>query len=94
MTRIENIVIAALCVLPLVAINSTEARAYEYCRTDVTGHVTSCSFDNMEECNAMRDGIGGDCFRNPFLNYNYNANAYEPKHPDLRREKFLGVRHR
>ncbi len=94
MTRIKNTVIATLCVLPLVTINSTEAITYEYCRRDVTGHMTGCSFDSMEQCEATRYGLGGDCFRDTFLNYNYNANAYEPKHPDLRREKFVGVRHR
>jgi hypothetical protein len=86
MTRIQNIVIATLRALPHVTINTAAAITYEYCRRDVTGHVTGCAFDNMEPCEATRYGLGGDRFRDPFLNY--IANAYEPKHPDLQREKF------
>jgi hypothetical protein len=55
--------------------------------------MTGCSFDSMAQCEAMRHGIGGDCFHDPFLKDNNNANAYEPKHPDLRLERFSGARH-
>ena len=84
----------ALFVLPLVSIGSTAARAYEYCRRDVTGHMTSCSFDTMEQCEAMRNGIGGDCFRDPFLKDNNNAYAHAPKYPGSRQGRVPGTRHR
>ena len=57
---------------------------------DVTGHMTSCSFATMEQCQAMRFGLGGDCFRDPWLGYNRsvansanpsNAYAYQPRLP-------------
>jgi hypothetical protein len=84
---------AALLAFPLVLISSTAARAYEFCRRDVTGHMTSCSFDTMEQCEAMRSGIGGDCFRDPFLND--NAYAYQPKYLDSGRQgRAAGARHR
>jgi hypothetical protein len=58
--------IALLFVLALVSIE-TPASAREYCRMDASGHMTGCIFDNMEQCEWMRSGIHGDCFRDPFL---------------------------
>ncbi len=63
------------------------ASAAEFCRTDVTGHMTSCGFDSMAQCQAAASGIGGDCFRDPYLKDakngnktdNENAYAYRPK---------------
>jgi Protein of unknown function (DUF3551) len=49
------------------AMSTSPAQAGEYCRTDVTGHMTSCPYDNMEQCHAAASGIGGDCFRDPKL---------------------------
>ncbi len=64
---------------------ATPAAAGEYCRQDVTSHMSSCSFDTMAQCQAMSAGRGGDCFRDPFLtNSNSSGNgayAYQPKHP-------------
>jgi hypothetical protein len=72
------------------AMSTSPAQAGEYCRTDVTGHMTSCPYDNMEQCHAAASGIGGDCFRDPKLpgssvfgsgNDNFgssNAFAYQP----------------
>ena len=62
---------------------ATPAAAGEYCRQDVTSHMQSCSFDTMEQCQAMSSGRGGDCFRDPFLNNSNSggAYAYQPKHP-------------
>ncbi|WP_407179129.1 DUF3551 domain-containing protein [Bradyrhizobium sp. STM 3562] len=67
----------------------TEASAGEYCRQDVTGHMTSCGFDTMEQCKATSAGIGGDCFRDPWLpaktasnattKGHRNSYAYQPK---------------
>ncbi len=64
----------------------TEASAAEFCRRDVTGHMTGCGYDNMEQCQAMSAGIGGDCFRDPWLNNSPTANgdrssyAYQPRY--------------
>jgi hypothetical protein len=75
------------------AINMPEAKAGEFCRRDVTGFMTGCGFDNMEQCQAASAGLGGDCFRDPFLkehnaqsknNQSNNALAYQPKSPRLR----------
>jgi hypothetical protein len=57
------------------------ASAAEFCRTDVTGHMTSCSFDTMAQCQAASSGIGGDCFRDPSLGDSKNAYGYQPKSP-------------
>ena len=70
--------------LALGAINMPSAKAGEYCRTDPSAHMRSCGFDTMEQCLAMRSGIGGDCARDPFLSDNKNALAYQPKSPHLR----------
>jgi Protein of unknown function (DUF3551) len=74
------------------ALNLNRAEAGEYCRTDVTGHMTSCGFNTMEQCHAAASGIGGDCFRDPNLpasasnaksagQGSNNAFAYQPKGP-------------
>ena len=63
----------------------TEASAGEYCRQDVTGHMTGCGFETMEQCQAMRNGLGGECFRDPWIDNNRNAGnastayAYQPR---------------
>ena len=71
----------------LGAITTSPASAGEYCRTDVSGHMTSCGFDTMEQCHAAASGIGGDCFRDPNLpgsasnaynGTNRNSFAYQP----------------
>jgi hypothetical protein len=69
---------AALSALAIVAF-ATSASAGEYCRKDVTSAVVSCSFDNLEQCQAMSSGRGGDCFRDPFLAESSNTLAYAPK---------------
>jgi hypothetical protein len=61
------------------ALTMGSATAGDYCRQDVTGHVTSCSYASIEQCKATSAGIGGDCFRDPWLGYKSNsvpANAY------------------
>jgi hypothetical protein len=67
------------------------ARAGEYCRLD-TDHMTGCGFSSMEQCEATRSGLGGECFRDPFLKDNstatINGNAYayslRPSHGERR----------
>jgi hypothetical protein len=75
---------AALFALSFVAFtaSTTAASAGEYCRKDVSSAMNSCSFDTMEQCNAMSSGRGGSCFRDPFLP-DRNAFAYAPRpvHP-------------
>jgi hypothetical protein len=61
------------------AMIAPDASAAEFCRRDVTGHMTSCGFDSMAQCQAASAGIGGDCFRDPALNDSNNAYAYHPK---------------
>jgi hypothetical protein len=70
----------------LGALTPRSASAGDYCRTDVTGHMTSCSYTSLEQCQAMSSGIGGDCFRDPKLANSSapngdNAFAYQPSAP-------------
>lgn len=60
------------------------ATAGEFCRQDVTGHMTGCGYSTIEQCQAASAGIGGDCFRDPHLadkasSSSANAFAYSPK---------------
>jgi hypothetical protein len=66
------------------AMIAPDASAAEFCRTDVTGHMTSCGFDTMAQCQAASSGIGGDCFRDPSLSDSKNAYGYHPKPPRSR----------
>jgi len=71
-----GLAIAAAFLLPCwILITPDAAKAYDYCRLDVTGHMTSCSFNTMEQCEATGSGIGGDCFRDPFLREHRIGNA-------------------
>jgi len=67
----------ALCALAFVSF-ATPASAGEYCRKDVTAGIVGCSFDTMEQCQAMSSGRGGDCFRDPSRPAS-DALAYAPK---------------
>jgi hypothetical protein len=80
---------ALLAALAFGAMTTSDASAAEFCRTDVSGHMTSCSYTSMEQCKASSSGIGGDCFRDPYLNDSKNANAYA-YHPDSPRSKTAG----
>jgi len=85
---------ALMAVASFGALTTSTATAGEFCRQDVTGHMTSCGFSTMEQCHAASAGIGGDCFRDPKLaatnqTDNHNAFAYQPnvrvtKHPRTR----------
>jgi hypothetical protein len=85
---------ALIAVASFGALTTSTATAGEFCRQDVSGHMTSCGFSSMEQCQAASAGIGGDCFRDPNLaansnnnqTSNHNALAYQPdarvtKHP-------------
>jgi len=75
------------------AMFAPEASAGDFCRRDVTGHMLSCSYATMEQCEEMRYGLGGDCLADPFKGYhqsvgipgNANAYAYQPRSVRLRR---------
>src|SRR3984893_17953322 len=55
---------AALVVaIALGTLLAPKASAGEFCRTDVSGHMTGCGFSSMEQCQAASSGIGGGCFR-------------------------------
>jgi hypothetical protein len=69
------------------AVTTGSASAGPICRQDVTGHMTGCGFQTMEQCQAASAGIGGDCFPDPNLPANTasagksnpgNAFAYQP----------------
>ena len=70
---------ALLAAIAFGAMTTPDASAAEFCRRDVTGHMTGCGFATMEQCQASSAGVGGDCFRDPYLKDNSNANAYYPK---------------
>ena len=76
---------ALLAAIAFAAMTTPDASAAEFCRTDVTGHMTSCSYTSMAQCQASSSGIGGDCFRDPYLNDSKNAYAYHPESPRSRR---------
>ena len=57
------------------AMGTNRAYAGDYCRTDITAHMTSCPYDTMEQCQMTRQGNGGDCFRDPNLPANTASNA-------------------
>jgi len=59
---------AAFLALALAGISTPAAAAkYEYCRTDVSSAMRSCSFTSLEQCQEMSAGRGGMCARDPFL---------------------------
>src|SRR6266478_7807686 len=59
---------AALFALAYVAMATPAAAGpSEYCRQDVTSGMRSCSFETLEQCQAMSSGRGGTCYRDPLL---------------------------
>jgi hypothetical protein len=76
---------ALLAAVALAAMTTSDASAAEFCRRDVTGHMTGCGFDSMAQCQAASAGIGGDCFRDPSLGDSNNAYAYHPESPRSKR---------
>jgi hypothetical protein len=75
---------ALLAALAFAALTTPGVSAAEFCRTDVTGHMTSCPYESMAQCQAASAGIGGDCFRDPNLSDSNNAYAYHPASPRSR----------
>jgi hypothetical protein len=68
---------AAFLALALASISTPAAAAkYEYCRTDVSSAMRSCSFTSLEQCQTMSAGRGGTCARDPFLPAESVSNAF------------------
>ena len=86
----------SLLALALASITTPAAAAkYEYCRTDVSSAMRSCSFTSLEQCQAMSSGRGGTCARDPFLPASSNgdasnAYAYQPSGGSHRARKPAG----
>ena len=76
--------VALFAAIAFGAMTTTDASAAEFCRRDVTGHMTGCGFDSMAQCQAASAGIGGDCFRDPSLGDSKDAYAYHPATPRSR----------
>jgi hypothetical protein len=66
---------AGLWAMALVAI-ATPASAADYCRQDAISGMRSCGYATIEQCQAMSSGIGGTCYRDPFLPQTGASNAY------------------
>jgi hypothetical protein len=75
--------VAVLFAMALVALAApASAGPNEYCRQDITSGMRSCSYATLEQCQAMSSGVGGTCYRDPFLPQAgaSNAYAYAPLH--------------
>jgi hypothetical protein len=84
---------ALFAAIAVGAMTMPPASAAEFCRTDVTGHMTSCSYTSLEQCHAASAGIGGDCFHDPSLGESNNANAKADAyayHPESARSRRAG----
>ena len=79
--RLSAAPMAGLFAMALAAV-ATPASAAEYCRQDAISGMRSCSYATLEQCQAMSSGIGGTCYRDPFLPQAgaSNAYAYAPLH--------------
>ncbi len=61
---------------------ATPASAAEFCRQDATSGMRGCGYVSMEQCQAASSGIGGTCYRDPYMaDTTSSANAYAPKQP-------------
>ncbi|MHB8271943.1 DUF3551 domain-containing protein [Bradyrhizobium sp.] len=79
--RLSAAPMAALWAMAMVAV-ATPASASEFCRQDAISGMRSCSYASIEQCQAMSSGIGGTCYRDPFLPQAgaSSAYAYAPHH--------------
>jgi hypothetical protein len=75
---------AALVALVCLAM-ATPAAAADYCRQDAISGMRSCGYNTIEQCQAMSSGIGGTCYRDPFLPAASSAFAYQPKQSHSKR---------
>src|SRR5258708_33995170 len=68
------------------AMTASEASAGEFCRQDVTGHMTGCGYSSMEQCQAASAGVGGESFSSPNTSQhrrkqNRNTRPHTPEKP-------------
>jgi hypothetical protein len=66
---------AGLWAMALMAV-ATPASAGEFCRQDAISGMRSCGYATIEQCQAMSSGIGGSCYRDPFLPQAGASGAY------------------
>jgi Protein of unknown function (DUF3551) len=81
--RLSAAPMAALWAMAMVAVAvATPASAGEFCRQDAISGMRSCGYASIEQCQAMSSGIGGTCYRDPFLPQagTNSAYAYAPHH--------------
>ena len=64
--RLSAAPLAGLWAMALVA-GATPASAGDYCRQDAISGMRACGYASIEQCQAMSSGIGGTCYRDPFL---------------------------
>jgi hypothetical protein len=83
---------AVAALLGAMSLGTGSAAAGEFCRQDVTGHMTGCGFSTMQQCKDSSAGLGGDCFRDPSLGTSNPGNsfAYAPKAPQAAKRGRLG----
>jgi hypothetical protein len=86
--RLSAAPMAGLFATALAAI-ATPASAADYCRQDAISGMRSCGYATIEQCQAMSSGIGGTCYRDPFLPQagTSSAYAYAPLHGGKRAKK-------
>jgi hypothetical protein len=78
--RLSAAPMAGLWAMALIAA-ATPASAGEYCRQDAISGMRSCGYATIEQCQAMSSGVGGTCYRDPFLpqaDTGTGAYAYAP----------------
>jgi hypothetical protein len=73
--RLSAAPMAGLWAMALVAA-ATPASAADYCRQDAISGMRSCSYATLEQCQAMSSGVGGTCYRDPFLPQAGASSAY------------------
>jgi hypothetical protein len=73
--RLSAAPMAGLWAMALVAV-ATPASAAEFCRQDAISGMRSCGYATIEQCQAMSSGIGGTCYRDPFLPQGGASSAY------------------
>jgi Protein of unknown function (DUF3551) len=73
--RLSAAPVAGLWAMALVAV-ATPGSAAEFCRQDAISGMRSCGYATIEQCQAMSSGIGGTCYRDPFLPQAGASSAY------------------
>jgi hypothetical protein len=83
---------AGLFAMALAAI-AAPALAGDYCRQDAISGMRSCGYARIEQCQAMSSGIGGTCYRDPFLPQAGTSGAYAYAPHDGKRGPKPAVKH-